>query len=133
MNCLRVHDLVSGDADAGNATVVLVDRLWPRGVSKESFRHDEWCKDAAPSSDLRKEFHSGDLEFDEFAERYRAELSRGEAADAVDHLSDLASDGDLVLAYAAKDTEQNHALVLAEVVRDAAGQRAGPSRAAPKP
>lgn len=121
VNCHRVHDLVSGDSDAGSATVALVDRLWPRGVSKESFRHDEWCKDAAPSSDLRKEFHSGDLDFDEFAERYRAELSSGDAARAVDHLSALASDGDLVLAYAAKDTEQNHALVLAEVVRSADG------------
>lgn len=121
VNCLRVHDLVAGDADAGNATVVLVDRLWPRGVSKESFRHDEWCKDAAPSSDLRKKFHSGDLDFDEFAERYRTELSRKDAVEAVDHLSSLASDGDLVLAYAAKDTERNHALVLAEAVREAAG------------
>lgn len=120
VNCLRVHDLVSGDADAGNATVVLVDRLWPRGVSKESFRHDEWCRDAAPSSDLRREFHSGDLGFDEFAERYRAELSQGDAAEAVGHLSSIASDGALVLAYAARDTEQNHALVLAEAVREAA-------------
>lgn len=119
VKCVRVHDLVSGDADAGRSAVVLVDRLWPRGVSKESFPHDEWCKDAAPSSELRKEFHSGDLDFDEFAERYRAELSRGDAANSVDHLASLASSDGVVLAYAAKDTEQNHALVLAEVVREA--------------
>src|SRR5699024_9425022 len=49
ISCLRVHDLVSGDADPGDARVVLVDRLWPRGVSKKFFAHDEWCKDAAPS------------------------------------------------------------------------------------
>lgn len=119
ISCLRVHDLVSGDADPGDARVVLVDRLWPRGVSKTSFAHDEWCKDAAPSPDLRTRFHSGDLDFDEFSGHYRAELSRGDAAEAVEHLASLADDGPLVLAYAAKDTEHNHALVLADVVRDA--------------
>jgi len=118
VTCLRVHDLVSGEVDPGGAHVVLVDRLWPRGVRKESFSYDEWCKDAAPSTDLRKEFHSGELDFEEFAERYRAELDSGDAAEAVDHLAELASDGGLVLAYAARDTERNHALVLAEVVRD---------------
>lgn len=118
ISCLRVHDLVSGEADPGGAHVVLVDRLWPRGVSKKDFRHDEWCKDAAPSPELRTEFHSGDLDFDQFSERYRAELSRGEAADAVEHLSSLADDGGLVLAYAAKDIEHNHARVLAAVIAD---------------
>lgn len=119
VSCLRVHDLVSGDSDPGAAHVVLVDRLWPRGVSKESLGHEEWCKAAAPSPDLRSEFHSGAIEFDGFAERYRAELARGEAAEAVEHLASLAADGGLVLAYASKDTEHNHALVLADVVADA--------------
>lgn len=119
VNCVRVHDLVSGEADPGGARVVLVDRLWPRGVSKEAFHHDEWCKDAAPSAELRKEFHSGALDFDEFSQRYRAELDSDDPADAVDHLADLAADPGLVLAYAAKDTERNHALVLADVVRAA--------------
>lgn len=118
ISCYRVYDLVSGEADPGKAHVVLVDRLWPRGVSKKELAHDEWCKDAAPSPDLRSEFHSGDLDFDQFAERYRAELSRGEAAEAVEHLSSLAKDGGLVLAYAAKDTEHNHAKVLASVIAD---------------
>ena len=119
VKCMRVHDLVSGEADPGDAHVVLVDRLWPRGVRKDSFRHDEWCKDAAPSSDLRKEFRGGELDFDEFTERYRAELDRGDAAEAVDHLAELAADSGVVLAYAAKDTEHNHALVLADAVRAA--------------
>ncbi|MBB0968295.1 DUF488 family protein [Dietzia aerolata] len=120
VTCIRVHDLVSGEADPGGASVVLVDRLWPRGVRKDAFAHDEWCKDAAPSPELRKAFHHGDLDFEEFSERYREELDSGDAAKAVDHLSDLAGGDGLVLAYAAKDTEQNHALVLAEVVRAAA-------------
>ena len=119
VSCLRVHDLVSGRADPGDAHVVLVDRLWPRGVGKKSFPHDEWCRDAAPSADLRTEFHGGTLDFDAFAARYRAELSRGPAAAAVEHLAAVARGGDLVLAYAARDTGQNHALVLAEVVTGA--------------
>ncbi len=121
VECMRVHDLVSGGSDPGAAHVVLVDRLWPRGVRKDAFRHDEWCKDAAPSAELRREFHGGGLDFDEFATRYRAELDRGEAAAAVEHLATLAADGGLVLAYAAKNTEQNHALVLADAVRAAGG------------
>ncbi|MCD2263767.1 DUF488 family protein [Dietzia aurantiaca] len=120
VTCIRVHDLVSGEADPGGASVVLVDRLWPRGVRKDAFAHDEWCKDAAPSPELRTEFHGGDLDFAEFSERYRAELDSGEGAEAVDHLAGLAADPGVVLAYAAKDTEHNHALVLAEVVRAAA-------------
>lgn len=119
VKCLRVHDLVSGEADPGDAHVVLVDRLWPRGVRKDAFRHDEWCRDAAPSTELRKEFHGGQLDFEEFSQRYRAELDRGAAAEAVEHLAALAADSGVVLAYAARDTERNHALVLAEVVRDA--------------
>ncbi|WP_029457495.1 DUF488 domain-containing protein [Dietzia alimentaria] len=118
--CLRVHDLVSGESDPEGAHVVLVDRLWPRGVSKESFDHDEWCKDVAPSPDLRREFHQGELDFDRFAERYRQELARDPAAGEVDRLAAVAADGDLVLAYAARDTEHNHAMVLADELRSVA-------------
>ena len=125
VECMRVHDLVSvGPTRA--AHVVLVDRLWPR-ASARTRSGDEWCKDAAPSAELRKEFHGGGLDFDEFAERYLAELDRGDAARAVEHLASLAADGGVVLAYAAKDTERNHALVLADAVR-AAG-RSGTSGA----
>lgn len=119
VSCLRVHDLVTGRADPGDAHVVLVDRLWPRGVRKDAFRHDEWCTDVAPSSELRREFHGGDLDFDGFAERYRAELSRPPAAAEVERLAALAADGELVLAYASRDTERNHAAVLADVILDA--------------
>lgn len=119
VRCLRVHDLVSGEADPGGARVVLVDRLWPRGVRRDAFRHDEWCKDAAPSPELRTEFHHGPMDFREFARRYRSELGRGAAAAAVDHLAAVAAESGVVLAYAARDTEHNHALVLAEAVRAA--------------
>lgn len=119
VKCMRVHDLVSGEADPGDAHVVLVDRLWPRGVRKDEFEYEQWCKDAAPSAELRRDFHGGALDFDEFSTRYRAELDRGDAADAVGHLAELAADSGVVLAYAAKDTERNHALVLADAVRAA--------------
>lgn len=94
VRCLRVHDLVTGGADPSDARVVLVDRLWPRGVRKESFAHDEWCRDVAPSDELMRE----------------------PAAGALAHLADLAREGDLVLAYAARDTGHNHALVVADAL-----------------
>ena len=115
--CVRVHDLVSGRVDPAGAHVVLVDRLWPRGVRKEALPHDEWCKDVAPSTDLRREFHGGGLGFERFAARYRAELEQEPAAEGVDRLRALAADGELWLLYAARDTEHNHAVILAEVIR----------------
>lgn len=117
VNCVRVHDLVSGEADPAGAHVVLVDRLWPRGVRKDSLGHDEWCRDVAPSADLRRGFHRGELDFEHFAEKYREELSRDPAAGEVGRLATLAARDDLVLAYAARDTEHNHAHVLADEIR----------------
>lgn len=73
----------------------------------------------APSADLRRDFHRGELGFDRFAARYRVELARDPAAGEVERLATLAADGDLVLAYAARDTEHNHALVLADEIRSA--------------
>ena len=118
VNTVRVHDLVKGEVDPGGATVVLVDRIWPRGVRKESLAHDDWAKDAAPSSDLRKTLHAGDLDFDEFAERYRAELDDDPGSQEVDRLAQIAAKGKLLLAYASRNTEENHAQILAEVIAD---------------
>ena len=58
---------------------VLVDRLWPRGMKKERLDHDAWDKDVAPSADLRKAFHSGELDFEEFSGHYRRELEDSDA------------------------------------------------------
>ncbi|WP_019158084.1 DUF488 domain-containing protein [Brevibacterium senegalense] len=95
---------------------VLVDRLWPRGVAKDSLEHDEWDKDVAPSADLRKRFHGGDLTFHNFSQAYRKELRESDAPGAL--LDRFADSGEslLVLLYGAKDREQNHALVLADVL-----------------
>lgn len=89
---------------------VLVDRLWPRGVSKEKARLDEWCKELAPSTELRKWFDHAPDKFDEFTKRYKRELTNKEAL--VNHLLAIASDQQVTLLYAAKDEEHNHAKVL---------------------
>ncbi|BAW93301.1 uroporphyrin-III c-methyltransferase [Actinomyces sp. Chiba101] len=96
---------------------VLVDRLWPRGVSKERAALDEWAKDAAPSTGLRRAFHSGGLPWPEFVEAYRAELTDGTAArGAVAHLRALALRGRLTLLFAGHDQARTHARVLREAV-----------------
>ncbi len=108
----RVYDPVSPD----DGRRVLVDRLWPRGISKERAALDEWCKDAAPSPDLRRWFGHDPARFEEFVRRYRAELATGVGADAVAHLRELAASGPLTLITATKDPAQSTAAVLADLL-----------------
>lgn len=89
---------------------VLVDRLWPRGVSKERAHLNDWAKDVAPSDDLRKWFDHDPEKWASFEARYRDELRQKE--DPVDDLLAKARSDQLVLVYAAKDTEHNNAVVL---------------------
>ncbi|MFJ7157593.1 DUF488 domain-containing protein [Streptomyces sp. NPDC101118] len=96
----------------GDGTRVLVDRLWPRGVSKADARVDEWPKDLTPSDDLRKEFHAGDLTDTEFRARYESELAAPEAAEALTRLRALAADGPVTLLTAVKDPAHSHVSVL---------------------
>jgi uncharacterized protein YeaO (DUF488 family) len=105
----RVYDEPSPD----DGFRVLVDRLWPRGVTKERAALDLWAKDVAPSSELRVWFHSHPAEFEEFAERYRAELDAN--APEVDRLRDLAPV--VTLLYGVRDHEKNHAVVLAAYLK----------------
>jgi uncharacterized protein YeaO (DUF488 family) len=97
-------------------TWVLVDRLWPRGVSKAHEPWDEWAKDVAPSTELRTWFHHDDTRFDEFASRYRKELEQAPADAALAHLVDLAEHGPLTLLTASKDVDHSDATVLREVI-----------------
>ncbi|CAM3056018.1 MULTISPECIES: DUF488 domain-containing protein [Dermacoccus] len=108
----------------GEAMRVLVDRLWPRGVSKERADLDEWAKDASPSTDLRKEFHGGDLSFEQFADRYRAELADGDGADGLEKLAETVrgADGRVLLLIAGDPTGDNHAQVLAQALREQIGE-----------
>ena len=95
---------------------VLVDRLWPRGVSRERARLDEWARDLAPSAELRRWFGHEPARFEEFRRRYREELLTH--ADELEVLRARARSGRLTLVYGARDTEHNDAVVLAEILRD---------------
>lgn len=94
---------------------VLVDRLWPRGVSKERGAIDLWAKDTAPSAELRRDWHAApDSEWEVYADRYRAQL-KNESAGALTELANVVRKHPVVtLVYAAHDPEHNHAVVLEE-------------------
>lgn len=93
---------------------VLVDRLWPRGIPKEKAEVDQWAKEIAPSTELRKWFHREPGRWSEFRKRYLAELEG--RPDLLSELVNACGDRPLTLLYAAKNTEQNHAMVLREVL-----------------
>jgi uncharacterized protein YeaO (DUF488 family) len=102
-------------AERSDGYRILIDRLWPRGVSHERARLDAWERDLAPSAALRDWFgHQPDL-FDEFRRRYVSELR--EHRSLLSRLRQRARHGTLTLVYAARDTEHNDAVVLAEVIR----------------
>jgi uncharacterized protein YeaO (DUF488 family) len=91
---------------------VLVDRLWPRGIKKDDAALDEWAKDAAPSVELRRWYGHDPKKFDEFARRYRDELERPPASDAIDQLRALADDRPVILLTATRDVDHSGARVL---------------------
>jgi uncharacterized protein YeaO (DUF488 family) len=109
---------------AGDGYRVLVDRLWPRGVSKERARLDEWARELAPSDELRRWFDHRPERFEEFRARYRRELEA--RAEQVEKLRDRAREGSLTILYAARDREHNNAVVLAELLRGSPPFSQGP-------
>jgi uncharacterized protein YeaO (DUF488 family) len=104
------------EADAGDGYRVLIDHVWPRGVSHERAHLDEWARELAPSDELRKWFDHVPARFPEFRSRYRAELAAH--SELVEELRRRASAGSLTIVYAARDTEHNNAVVLAELIQD---------------
>ena len=103
---------------ADQAVKILVDRLWPRGVRKDDPRIDEWCPEVAPSTELRKWYGHRPEVFDEFAERYRAELEGEEGQVALARVRELAAGRPVVLLTATRDLDHSQAAVLAEVLAD---------------
>ena len=95
---------------------ILVDKLWPRGVSKDKAELDMWLKEVAPSDDLRKWFSHDPGKWKEFKERYFKELDQ--KTEYVDQIIERAEDNDVTLLYAAKDEEYNNAVVLMEYVKN---------------
>jgi uncharacterized protein YeaO (DUF488 family) len=92
---------------------ILVDRLWPRGLTKEKAGIDIWLKEVAPSTELRKWFGHDPERWGEFVKRYLDELKSNPA---LDELQNLARHGDVTLVYAARDEQHNEALVLKEIL-----------------
>jgi uncharacterized protein YeaO (DUF488 family) len=110
---VRVYD----DVARHHGYRVLVDRLWPRGVSKERAALDEWSKDVAPTDELRRWYGHDSARFDEFAHRYVAELRRPPASHAVAHLLDIAAKRPVTLLTATRDVERSAAQVLFDQLR----------------
>ena len=98
--------------EASDGTRVLVDRIWPRGLTKEHANVDVWLKDIAPSAGLRIWFGHDPNRWREFQKRYFEELRANHAA--VEHLTDLVSTGKVTLLFGAHDTERNNAVALAD-------------------
>ena len=109
----RIYDL----PDEDDGVRVLVDRVWPRGVSKQRAHADEWLKAVAPSTALRKWYGHDPRRFDEFAQRYRDELREPEAAAALAHLRELARERSVTMLTATKDVQISQASVLVELLR----------------
>lgn len=94
---------------------ILVDRLWPRGVAKTRARLSAWCKDIAPSNELRHWFHAHPEEWQAFRKRYEMELAMND--ELIQKLADHAREGVVTLLYASKDEEHNNAIVLRNYLR----------------
>lgn len=108
----RIYDVPA----AQDGYRVLIDRLWPRGISKGNAHLDEWMKTISPSDELRKWFGHDPVKFQEFKTRYKSELLS--KIDELNHLKELLNSHDIVtLLYAAKDVENNNARVLEEVLK----------------
>ncbi|MDQ7801343.1 MAG: DUF488 family protein [Armatimonadota bacterium] len=97
---------------------VLVDRLWPRGLSKEAARVDLWARELAPSDRLRRWFGHDPVKWEEFRRRYREELSRSPARELVQQLAERARHDTVTLVFGARDERHNNAVVLAEVLQE---------------
>ena len=109
----RVYD----EPSTGDGTRVLVDRVWPRGLAKADARLDEWARDVAPSTELRKWYGHEPSRFEEFRRRYTAELHQPEPHAILARLRSEAAGGPLTLLTATKDVRLSQAAVLADLLR----------------
>jgi uncharacterized protein YeaO (DUF488 family) len=100
----------------GDGYRVLVDRLWPRGRTKEVLHLDSWARDLGPSTELRKWFGHDPARWEEFRKCYRAELDEPARAQALDDLAERAGKGPVTLVFGARDVEHNEAQVIAEAL-----------------
>lgn len=104
--------------DPADGRRVLVDRVWPRGMSREALAVERWARDLAPSNELRRWFGHDPARWEEFRRRYRTELADPGREAELDELAAIARAGTLTLVYSARDEEHNQARVLAEVIAE---------------
>lgn len=119
----RAYD-APGKADG---TRILVERLWPRGIKKESLKLDDWRRDVGPTTELRKWFSHDPAKWEEFRRRYFAELEANR--EAWEPIAEAAQQGTVTLIYSSHDTEHNNAVALAEFL----GKHLPKKKAAKKP
>jgi uncharacterized protein YeaO (DUF488 family) len=112
------------DPERDDGVRVLVDRIWPRGMTKARAALDEWCKDVAPSHELRTWYGHQPDRFEEFARRYRLELDDPPRAAALAHLRDLARDRPVTLLTATREPALSEAAVLAPLLAGSASPAA---------
>lgn len=115
---------VYGATERGGGARVLVDRVWPRGVRKESLGLDLWLRELGPSDELRKWFGHRPERWEEFRRRYRTELRGGRQQELLGQLTELAQNGPVTLLYGARDEQRNQAVVLREVLQERLRERA---------
>ena len=115
---------VYGAPERGNGARVLVDRVWPRGVRKESLGLDLWLRELGPSNELRKWFGHRPERWEEFRRRYKTELRGQRQQELLDQLAELAQKGPVTLLYGARDEQRNQAVVLREVLQERLRERA---------
>ena len=115
---------IYGSDPQPNTYRILVDRIWPRGISKAKAQLDWWPKEIAPSTDLRKWFKHDEAKYTAFKEKYRAELAANEAtSEFIDRVRQQLQKGDVVLLYGAKDTKDNQAQVLRDFLQEKLGDQ----------
>ena len=117
----RVYD----EPSTADGTRVLVDRVWPRGLRKDTLRLDDWLKDVAPSTELRKWYGHDPAKFGEFRQRYLGEFAGGRQRAAPGRLRALASGGPLTLLTATRDLDHSQAAVLARLLRESTEENEG--------
>jgi uncharacterized protein YeaO (DUF488 family) len=103
-------------SDKADGFRVLIDRLWPRGIKKKDLALDDWFKDLAPSTELRKEFGHDPKKWKEFQAKYRREIQKSQANEKLDALAKRARRGTVTLIYSARDEKYNDAVVLKKIL-----------------
>jgi len=114
LKCKRIYD----PPEATDGYRVLVDRLWPRGLTKERAKIDEWMKDLAPSDTLRRWFSHDPKKWDEFKKRYREELKNPTKAALLAQIRELSRRQTVTILYSARDEKHNNAVVVREMIKE---------------